>query len=262
MNQRITKGMAVLLWLDNRRKWLVEVSDGKEFHTHKGIVKLDELMDKSYGDAITTSRGQRLYALKPSFCDRLSSFQRPTQILYPKDMGLLLLKLGLEPGKRVIEAGTGSGAFTAAMANVLRPTGHVYSYDINSDFLRKAESNLAELDLLSYVTLRCSDAANGFTESDVDAVFLDLADPWNIISQAHRSLKGGANLASFSPTINQVEKAVAALKREGFTGIENCELILRHIRVEEGKSRPETRMIGHTGYLTFARKVNISESAV
>ncbi len=255
MSREIDVGTPVLLWLDSRRKWLVEVKE-EEFHTHKGIVKLSELVGKSFGDTVTTSTGNRMYALRPSLCDKLSFFDRPTQILYPKDIGLLILKLGLEPGKIVIEAGTGSGVVTATMANMVKPDGHVYSYDVNKDFIAKARSNLQRTGLLQYVTLQCSDAKDGFSESEVDAIFLDLGDPWNIVSQAHSSLKGGANLASFSPTINQVEKTVAALRNEGFVDIETCELFLRHIRAEEGKSRPETRMIGHTGYLTFARKVS------
>jgi len=252
----IDVGTAVLLWLDHRRKWLVDVSPGKEFHTHRGIVRLSELVGKSFGDTVVTSTGYRLYILRPSLCDRLSSFERPTQILYPKDIGFLMLRLDLEPGKVVVEAGTGSGVATAAMANMVKPDGHVYSYELNTGFLRKAESNLAKMGLLKYVTLRCSDARDGFAESDVDAVFLDLGDPWNVVPHAYTCLKGGANLASFSPTVNQVERTVICLKNEGFIDTETCELLLRPIRVEEGKSRPETRMIGHTGYLTFARKAN------
>ncbi|MEM3018473.1 MAG: tRNA (adenine-N1)-methyltransferase, partial [Candidatus Bathyarchaeia archaeon] len=255
MTQRINVGTSVLLWLDNRRRWLVEVAEDREFHTHKGVVQLGELVGKQFGDKVMTSRGSALYLLRPSLCDRLSFFERPTQILYPKDIGFLILRLGLESGMKVIEAGTGSGVATAAIANAVKPHGHVYSYDVNVDFIRKAERNLARTDLLQYVTLRCSDVREGFAESDVDAVFLDLADPWNIVPQAYSCLKGGSNLASFSPTLNQVEKTVAALRREGFVDIETCELFLRNMRVEEGRSRPESRMISHTGYLTFARKV-------
>ncbi|MBS7623037.1 tRNA (adenine-N1)-methyltransferase [Candidatus Bathyarchaeota archaeon] len=255
MDQRIGVGTSVLLWLDNRRKWLVEVAEDKEFHTHKGIVQLGELVGKQFGDKVVTSRGNTMYLLRPSLCDRLAFFERPTQILYPKDIGLLLLRLGLESGMNVVEAGTGSGVVTAAIANTVKPQGHVYSYDINLEFIRKAEQNLAKTGLLQYVTLRCSDAREGFTEFDVDAVFLDLGDPWSVVPQAHSCLKGGSNLASFSPTLNQVEKTVAALRREGFVDIETCELFLRNMRIEEGRSRPESRMISHTGYLTFARKV-------
>jgi len=255
LSREIDIGTSVLLWLDSRKKWLVEVK-GEEFHTHKGIVKLSELVEKSFGDTVTTSTGNRIYILRPSLCDKLSFFERPTQILYPKDIGLLILKLGLEPGKTVVEAGTGSGVVTAAMANVVRPDGHVYTYDVNVEFMTKARANLERTGLLRYVTLKCADARNGFSESEVDAIFLDLADPWNFVSQAYSCLKGGANLASFSPTINQVEKSAAALRKEGFVDVETCELLLRHIRAEEGKTRPETRMIGHTGYLVFARKAS------
>ncbi len=253
MNQ-IKLGMYILLWLDNRRKWLVHLTGQEEFHTHKGIVKTSEIIGKKFGDSIVTTTGHRLYILKPSFYDKIQTFRRPTQILYDKDIGFTLFKLGIEPGMRVIETGTGSGVVTAALANLVKPDGHVYSYEANKDFFENAESNLSKINLIKFVTLKCSDARNGFEEFDVDAVFLDLGDPWNVISHAFKSLRDGANLASFSPTINQVEKTVSTMKKEGFLAIETIELLLRRIRIEDGKSRPETHMVGHTGYLTFARK--------
>ena len=258
LNQ-IKPGMYILLWLDNRRKWLVHLNEQEEFHTHKGIVKISEIMGKKFGDSIVTTTGHILYILKPSFYDKIQTFRRPTQILYDKDIGFTLFKLGIEPGMRVIEAGTGSGVVTAALANLVKPDGHVYSYEANKDFFENAELNLSKINLLKFVTLKCSDARQGFEESDVDAVFLDLGDPWNVIPLAYRSLRDGANLASFSPTINQVEKTVSTMKKEGFLAMETIELLLRRIRIEDGKSRPETHMVGHTGYLTFARKAQKQE---
>ncbi|MEM3382095.1 MAG: tRNA (adenine-N1)-methyltransferase [Candidatus Bathyarchaeia archaeon] len=262
MSRRIGFGDTVLLYLDRKRRWLVKVSEGKQFHTHRGFIELEKVVGKSFGDSVTTSSGDKLYVLKPTLVDFLNFFERPTQVLYPKDLGLLLLKLDLEPGKRVIEAGTGSGVATAAIANAVKPGGHVYSYDVNLDFLNKARQNLSRLNLLKYVTLKHSDARDGFDEIDVDAVFLDLGDPWNVVSKAYLKLKGGGTLASFSPTMNQVEKTVSMMKKEGFIDIETCELLLRHMQVEEGRFRPETRMVAHTGYLTFARKANREDSEI
>ncbi|MGQ9542715.1 MAG: tRNA (adenine-N1)-methyltransferase [Candidatus Bathyarchaeia archaeon] len=256
MSQIIGLDDTVLLYLDRRRRWLVKVSGGKQFHTHKGFVELEGIVGKRFGDSVTTSTGSKLYILKPTMIDFLDFFERPTQILYPKDLGLLLLKLDLGPGKIVIEAGTGSGVVTAAIANAVKPTGHIYSYEININFLNKAKHNLSRMDLLRYVTLKHADARNGFGEVDVDAVFLDLSDPWNVIPKAYTNLKGSGLIASFSPTMNQTEKTVSAMRREGFIDIETCELLLRHMQAEEGKFRPEIRMIAHTGYLTFARKTN------
>jgi tRNA (adenine57-N1/adenine58-N1)-methyltransferase len=259
LNQKIKIGMYVLLWLDNRRQWLIHLLDKEEFHTHKGIVKTSEIVGKKFGDSVVTTTGHRLYILKPSFYDKIQTFRRPTQILYDKDIGFTLFKLGVEPGMRVIETGTGSGVVTAALANIVKPDGHIYSYEANKDFSENAKSNLSKVGLLEYVTIKCSDARQGFEESEVDAVFLDLGDPWNVIPHAFKSLGDGSNLASFSPTINQVEKAVSTMKIEGFLAIETIELLLRRIRIEDGKSRPETHMVGHTGYLTFARKAKKQE---
>ena len=251
--------MYVILWLDNRRKWLIHLSEQEEFHTHKGIIKISEIVGKNFGDSVVTTTGHKLCILKPSFYDKIQTFRRPTQILYDKDIGFTLFKLGIEPGMRVIEAGTGSGVVTAAIANIVKPDGHVYSYETNKDFSENAKSNLYKIGLLKFVTLKCSDAREGFEESEVDAIFLDLGDPWNVIQHAFNSLGDGSNLASFSPTINQVEKAVSAMKKEGFLAIETIELLLRRMRIEDGKSRPETQMVGHTGYLTFARKAKKQE---
>jgi tRNA (adenine57-N1/adenine58-N1)-methyltransferase len=174
--------------------------------------------------------------------------------MYPKDIGLILLRLGLSPGSTVIEAGTGSGAMTLAMANVVRPNGHVYSYEIRSIFLETARRNLTRTGLEEYVTLRQRDAKEGFEEREVDAALIDLGEPWAVIPHAWEALRGGAPIASFSPTMNQVERTVSSM-REGFVNIQSFECLLREIRAEAGKTRPATMMIGHTGYLTFANKI-------
>src|SRR4030042_4652141 len=130
--------MYILLWLDNRRNWLIHLLDKEEFHTHKGIVKTSEILGKKFGDSVVTTTGHRLYILKPSFYDKIQTFRRPTQILYDKDIGFTLFKLGVEPGMRVIETGTGRGVVTASLANIVKPDGHVYSYEVNKDFAEHA----------------------------------------------------------------------------------------------------------------------------
>jgi len=252
----VCEGDYILLYFDDRRKWLVKVTGDREFHTHKGVVKLSTVLGKSYGTVIKSSLNYDFWVLKPTTYDFVMGVERPTQIVYPKDTGIILLKLGLGSGSIVAEAGTGSGALTIAMANAVRPNGHVYSYEIRPEFVKTATRNLKKAGVLDYVTIRDSDAKLGFKEKDVDAVMIDLADPWKIISKAHKALKGGAPLASFSPTFNQIEKTVQALKQTSFLDVGTVECLLREIRVEKGKTRPVTFMVGHTGYMTFARKVS------
>jgi len=245
----------VLLYFDERRKWLTKALKGREFHTHKGILKLDELVGKSYGDRIVSSLNFDFWILKPTTYDYMMRVERPTQIMYPKDIGIILLKLGICSGKIVVEAGTGSGAMTIAIATAVKPEGHLYTYEVRPEFAETAERNLRRAGVIDYVTIRNLDALAGFQEKNVDAITIDIGEPWRVLSHAYDCLKGGCPLASFSPTVNQVERTVTALKQVGFIDVDTIECLVRTMRVEEGKTRPATTMIGHTGYVTFARKI-------
>jgi len=245
----------VLLYFDERRKWLTKVLEGREFHTHKGIVKLDTLIGKSYGEKVVSSLDFDFWILKPTTYDYIMRVERPTQIMYPKDIGIILLKLGICSGKIVVEAGTGSAAMTIAIATAVKPEGHLYTYEVRPEFAEIAERNLRRADVIDYVTIRNLDASAGFKEKNVDAVTIDIGEPWKVLSHAYDCLKGGCPLASFSPTVNQVERTVTALKQIGFIDVDTIECLVRTMRVEEGKTRPATTMIGHTGYVTFGRKI-------
>jgi tRNA (adenine57-N1/adenine58-N1)-methyltransferase len=260
-SERIKEGDKILLFWDQRRQWLLNVEKERQFHTHKGVVKLGDVVGKRYGDPVQSSLGLIFLILRPTTYDFLGHVARPTQIMYPKDIGLVLLKLGLSSGKIVIEAGTGSGAMTLAMANAVKPEGHVYSYEIRSSFLDSARRGLKRAGLDEYVTLEQRDAKEGFQERDVDAALIDLGEPWAVVPHAWEALRGGAAIGSFSPTMNQVERTVVSM-RGRFANIQSMECLLREIRAEEGKTRPSTVMTGHTGYLTFANKIYSTEQAL
>jgi tRNA (adenine57-N1/adenine58-N1)-methyltransferase len=251
----IYEGDDVLLYLDERRTYLVRAGEGISFHTHKGYLQLGELIVKEFGTVIRSSLGAEFYAFKPLVRDYILKTKRRTQIMYPKDMGLLILLTGIGPGSRVVEAGTGSGALTSVLANFVRPNGRVYSYEIREEFLKGAESNLGRAGLSNYVELKLRDVTEGIDEENVDAVVLDLAVPWLVVPHAYRSLRGSGVLASFSPTIEQVMKTVEVLRAHSFAEVETIELIMRRMNIGENRTRPETLMIGHTGYITVARKV-------
>jgi tRNA (adenine57-N1/adenine58-N1)-methyltransferase len=254
----VKEGDQILLYWDQRRQWVLEADTRRDFHTHKGIIKFANVIGKRYGGSVESSLGESFLILRPSTYDLLGHLPRPTQIMYPKDIGLVLLKLGLCSGKTVIESGTGSGAMTLAMANAIRPDGRVYSYEIRPRFLESARRALKKAGLEEYVTLKQADARLGFEEQQVDAAMIDLGEPWAVIPHAWAALRGGAPIASFSPTMNQVEKAVQSLAGK-FANVQTCECLLREIRAEEGKTRPATIMVGHTGYLTFASKIYPAE---
>ena len=254
MSQLIKEGDYVLLYLDRRRTYLVRIEREKDFHTHKGFIRLENLIEKNYGTAIKSSLGFEFIALKPLLRDFVMKSVRKTQITYPKDIALIVMFSGMGPGSRVVEAGTGTGALTTALAHYVKPDGRVYSYEIREEFLKTAEKNLKRASLIDFVELKNKDVTAGIDESDVDAVILDLATPWLVVSHAYNALKPCGTIVSFSPTIDQVVKTVEALKENGFVDVETVECLMRGMQVERGKTRPQTLMTGHTGYITFARK--------
>ncbi|MBS7611761.1 tRNA (adenine-N1)-methyltransferase [Candidatus Bathyarchaeota archaeon] len=250
----VNEGDYILLYLDGRRSFLVEATD-RVFHTHRGYLKLKELIGQPYGSQVKSSIGVEFTLLKPALRDFiLKKFRRPTQIVYPKDAGLILTYTGIGPGFRIAEAGVGSGALTAFLAYYVRPTGRVYGYEIRSDLIKIAKRNLSQTGLMDYIELKLKDVREGFDERDLDAVVLDLPTPWEVIPKAYDALKNSGVFVSFSPTINQVEKTVETARAYGFVSIEAVECLERHFKVKAGETRPETVMIGHTGYLVFARK--------
>jgi len=252
--QPIQEGEDILLYLDRKRTYLVRMEKGKSFHTHKGFVQLDNLVGKEYGTRITSSMGVEFVALKPTLRDYVFKMQRKTQISYPKDIAIILMFSGVGPGSRVVEAGTGTGALTSALAFHVKPAGRVYSYEIRREFMEMALKNLKRVGVSECVDLKNKDITEGVDERDVDAVVLDMATPWLVVPHAYSALKGSGVLVSFSPTIDQVVKTVEALKEEGFVDIETIECLVRGMQIERGKTRPQTLMTGHTGYITFARK--------
>lgn len=254
MTELISEGADVFLYLDRRRTYLVRVEAEKSFHTHKGYIQLGDLIGKEYGTRIASSMDIEFVALKPNLCDYIFKTNRRTQISYPKDISLIIMYSGIGPGSRVVEAGTGTGALTSAIAHYIQPTGRVYSYELRQEFQNNAKRNLERVGLLDYVELKEGDITERIEEKDLDAVFLDMATPWLVVPHVYTALKGSGMLVSFSPTIDQVVKVVEVLTEYGFVGVETSETLIRFMQVERGKTRPQTVMTGHTGYLTFARK--------
>ena len=244
----------VLFYLSPRKKWLIQVSPGKQVHTHAGYIEVEEVIGKEYGQSVMTNTNQEIYLLYPRLNDFIFKSKRATQILYPKDMAIIASWTDLSNGKKVVEAGTGSGSLSCFIANLIRPEGRLYTYDIREESHEIAKKNIEKAGLSEFVTLKIKDAKLGLEEKDMDVAILDLGDPWTLIKTMKGCLRPGGILASVSPTINQVEKVVIELQNEGFLEIETLEILMREMEVREGKTRPAMRMVGHTTYLTFARK--------
>jgi tRNA (adenine57-N1/adenine58-N1)-methyltransferase len=247
----------ILVYRDKRRRWIVRPKETPNLHTHLGILDVKALVGKQFGIHVKTSLGDELLILKPTLEDMVMKFSRQTQVIYPKDFGLIIAKSGIHSGSRVIEAGTGSGAATAALAYIAQPDGHIYSYDINEAFQEIARKNLEKLGLLSFVTLKLKDAKEGFDEGNIDVALIDLGDPWEVVQSARRCLGPSGVIVAVTPTTNQAERLVEKMKAEDFAAIETIEVLIRNLEARAGMTRPSGRMIGHTAYITFGRKTTI-----
>jgi tRNA (adenine57-N1/adenine58-N1)-methyltransferase len=248
------KDLVLLLGKDGK-SFIVHVIAGGELQTHRGVVRHDDIIGKQFGQNVKSHLGYPFLILEPSTHDLILDIRRTTQIMYPKDIGYILLKMNIKPGSRVIEAGTGSGGLTLALARAVMPTGRVYSYEVRRDVLKLAARNLERIGLLRFVELKERDISEGFDEIDADALFLDLRTPWDYLPQAYEALKGGGFFGALLPTMNQVIQLVSALPEHGFTMTEVEEILLRPYKPVAERLRPADRMVAHTGYLIFARKV-------
>jgi tRNA (adenine57-N1/adenine58-N1)-methyltransferase len=193
--------------------------------------------------------------LEPSTDDVILELKRTTQIMFPKDIGYVLMKLSIRPGSHVIEAGTGSGGLAVALARAVGPSGCVYSYESNPQTLALARKNLESLGLLDIVRLKERDIEAGFDETDADALFLDVRHPWDYLAEVRSALKQGGFFGAIVPTTNQVSQLLEALSRNAFANIQVEELLLRTYKTLPKRLRPMDRMVAHTGYLVFARPV-------
>ncbi len=256
----IKPGDFVLLYHSDRMKFLVMVQEQGFFSTHRGNIDFSLIKGKEWGDWVETHYGTRFYLLKPTIADLALKVKRTTTIVYPKDTGYLLLQTLIFPGARVIEVGSGSGALTAILAHFVRPDGKVFSYERRPEFSASAQENVRRYGLAQFCEFLVSDPGEqGFIQTDVDAVILDVPEPWVLVPAARQALKGGHPLAALVPTFEQLRRLVAALGGAGFVRIRAKEILERGYFLRETGIRPVDRMVAHTVYLVFAHKAGSGE---
>lgn|SRR5574341_42281 len=237
------------------KHFIITLKEGSKLETHRGVLQHDDLIGKPWGTQVFSHMGSPFFLLQPSLADLLNDLPRSTQILYPKDIGFILVTLGIGPGKKALEAGTGSGSMTIAMAYMVGAEGRVISYEVRPDMQNLARKNLERVGLASRVDFKLRDIAQGFDETDADAFFLDVPNPYDYIAQVRAALKPGGYFCSLLPTVNQVEQLLVALRREHFAFIDVCEILVRYYKAEPTRLRPTDRMVAHTGFLIFGRKI-------
>lgn len=241
------------------KHFILTLVTGAEFQTHRGVLQHDDLIGKPWGSQVFSHKGAPFFLLQPSLADLLIDLPRSTQILYPKDIGFILVTMGIGPGQRVLEAGTGSGSMTIALAHTVGPQGNVISYEQRADMQNLARKNLERLGLASRVDFKLRDIAKGFDETDAQAFFLDVQNPYDYIPQVRAALKPGGFFCTLAPTFNQVEKTLHALRQNKFAFLEVCEILLRYYKADPSRLRPTDRMVAHTGFLIFGRRIEPSE---
>lgn len=244
----------------SHKSFIIKLEPGAELHTHRGVIKHDDLVGKRWGTQIFSHNGSPFFLLQPTFTDLLRTTKRATQIMYPKEIGYILIYMDIGPGKRVIEAGTGSGSLTAALSHAVGSTGNVYSYEVKESTQLVARKSLEKMGMLGPVEFKVRDIKEGFDEKRVDALFLDVANPYDYLDKVREALKPGGNFGCILPTMNQVTALLIALRQNDFAFVEVCDLSIRFYKTEPRRFRPADRMISHTGYLIFARPVEIDRS--
>ena len=237
------------------RRYLVRLRASAKFESHVGSFEHRDLIGRREGSWVTIAPGHRLFAVRPTMADFTRAMPRIATVVYPKDIGAILVHGDIFPGARVLEGGTGSGAVTIALLRAVGERGEVISYDLRSDMIERAKANVeARFPDPSNLTVKRRDVYEGFEEKWLDRIVLDLPEPWRVVPHAADALVPGGILLSFVPTILQVHELTRALRAQRtFHLIETVEVLVRSWSVSGRSVRPSHRMVGHTGFITTAR---------
>ncbi|MDR2488414.1 MAG: tRNA (adenine-N1)-methyltransferase [Desulfovibrio sp.] len=235
------------------KRSLRRLLEGQDIHGTDGVIPAETLAACGFGVEVHTLQGKPYRIMKPTLYDLVRGVKRQTQILYPKDIGYICMRLGVGNGTRIIEAGSGSGSLTVALSWLSGERGHVYTYEARQEFYDLCRQNLAWAGVGHNVTQYLRDIQAGFEQTDADALFLDLRTPWDYLPQATAALKPGGALAFLLPTTDQVSLLLKGMETGPFDAIEVEEILMRAWKPVADRLRPHDRMIAHTGFLIFAR---------
>jgi tRNA (adenine57-N1/adenine58-N1)-methyltransferase catalytic subunit len=251
-----TAGETVVMIDSKHRLYLVTLRPGGKYSYHGGTVNFDDIIGREEGLMLNSSHHHSLVVFRPSLAQYVLKMPRGAQVIYPKDLGAIVMAADIFPGAVVLEAGTGSGALTMTLLRAVGVDGLVISEEIREDFARRAAANIRRfMGETPNLEVRIRDIYEGIDVHDVDRVVLDLPEPWRVVDGVAKALRPGGYFISYLPTVLQVKQLVDTLLRQGgFALVETVELLERHWHVADMSIRPEHRMVAHTGFLTVARK--------
>ncbi len=256
MTGPFTLGDTVLLVDPKRRRYLITLEAGGQFHSHAGFLPHQDLVGRPDGSAVSTTQGQSFVAWRPTLSDYILKMPRGAQVIYPKDLGPMLMLADVAPGLKVLESGVGSGALSMAL---LRAGAMVTGYELREDFASRAVKNVGRMlgpEALDRYDVQLRDCYEGIDGDDFDRIILDLPEPWQVVGHAAGALRPGGILLAYTPSVVQVTRLHNELDGAGFALAETVEVLNRTWHVEDPAVRPDHRMVAHTGFLTHARRLN------
>jgi tRNA (adenine57-N1/adenine58-N1)-methyltransferase len=258
--RRLAAGDRALLVDSKRRRYLVTLAQGGTFHSHGGTLAHDDMIGQEEGISVRTSLGMRMTVVRPTLAEYVLKMPRGAQVIYPKDLGPILILADVFPGARVLESGVGSGALTMTLLRAVGAAGRVVGYEIRDDFADRAVRNVEGfLGPGQPLDVEVRDVYEGIDATDIDRVVLDLPEPWRVVKHAAAALRPGGIFVAYLPTIGQVSRLRDELAESAFGMAETIEVLQRSWHVEGQSVRPDHRMVAHTGFLTASRLLAADE---
>lgn len=259
MARQFEAGERVLILDSKRKRYLITLQAGGTFHFHRGSVPHDLVIGEEEGCTLRSTTGEPVIALRPTLSEFVLKMPRGAQVVYPKDLGTILILGDIFPGATVVEAGAGSGALTIALLRAIGKEGRLITFEVREDFAAKARENVeAFLGKTESLEIRMGSIYDGINESEVDRVILDLPEPWRAAAPAGEALRPGGIFLSYLPTVLQVHELVESLRKDPlWQDVSTSETLLRPWHIEGRSVRPEHRMVAHTGFITTARRIGL-----
>jgi tRNA (adenine57-N1/adenine58-N1)-methyltransferase catalytic subunit len=260
----LAEGEPALLMDRKQRRYLITLRAGAVTDLRGGKLAHDDLIGSPEGRLVRTTRGESFVLLRPTLAEFVLEMPRGAQIIYPKDLSMILLAADIYPGATVLEAGTGSGALTMTLLRAVGPQGRVYSYEVRDEFARRAAQNIARyVGVADHLVVRMQDVYEGIPDGPLDRIVLDVPEPWRVVPHAAAVLRQGGIQCSYVPTVPQVAQTVEALRgSKAFALIETFETLVRPWNIEGASVRPAHRMVAHTAFITTARRVVLEKPGV